>query len=197
MAMINEDSTYQLDSGTGNLIRATSKKGALGFRGFYEGRPELTGTHSYGHEWRVIDRPAIRPGVSGPMSLPYRSGRGFQKPAAEERDWGGDHEPADISGLSNLRPSPAAAVTTEQGALGPRSGYNLHNVSTVRQAEPWAIGAGRPAIGAQGALPRGSQFNGVGGAPRPFGELGPAGSSSITTKTETKGKRAGQMAWDF
>jgi hypothetical protein len=194
MAEIDQNATYAFDESTGGFLRTTSKHGSYGFKGFYKPRTELTGTPDFNHNWLPHNRPGILEG-QGFNKPKYRSGRGHQEEKEEED-----------TGVSNLRPTgertsgmrtvPMPEMPTAQPALGPRSGYNLHNVSTVRQAEPWSIGMAHPAIGAQGALPRGSQFDAVGGLPsRPA--LGPAGSSSITTKTETSGKRRGQMAWDI
>jgi hypothetical protein len=193
---IDYNATYQVDESTGSLVRSSSKHGSYGFKGFYKPRTELTGTPDFNVNWLPHNRPGLLEG-QGFNKRKYRPGRGHQPEETQGRsDWDIDHEPADISGMSNLRPTPAPTMPTAQGAIGPRSGYNLHNVSTVRQAEPWSIGMAHPAIGAQGALPRGSQFDAVGGLPsRPA--LGPAGSSSITTKTETTGKRRGQMSWDI
>jgi hypothetical protein len=190
---IDYNATYQVDESTGGLVRSSSKHGSYGFKGFYKPRTELTGTPDFNAAWLPHNRPGILEG-QGFNKRKYRPGRGHQPQEEPEQIGESDAAP------SAPRSSPSASMPTAQGAIGPpqpRSGYNLHNVSTVRQAEPWSVGMAHPALGARGALPRGSQFDTVGGPPRPFGELGPAGSSSITTKTETQGKRRGQMAWDF
>lgn len=196
--------------------RGFSDKAAspYGFARFWNGRPEMSGTLDYSHEWRVHSRPGTQEG-HGPLDASFsetrqalddskrhraarradrRSGRGApdRRVGTQFSEPGGVSNLRPMSNLSNLRPKPQ--VPTAQAALGARSSYDLTNVHMVAGAIGSPTGG---MVRREGAAPRGTQFNSVGGPPRPFGELGPAGSSSITTKTETKGKRAGQMAWDF
>lgn len=242
-APINTGATYHLDEG-GNFVQTRATHPLRGsFAGFYEpaGRPELTGTNAYGVDWLNLNRPGVdRFSGRSPKNRTYSAGRGFETP--EPKDYGPPQESHDISGISNVRPSPGGLAWGEQGEQfsstfgGADKSHRLRNVrnattpgtgmtaaagtspsqSFAGSGGGWehvagmvttgraALGAGRAALHAgQGALSRGSQFVGmvgsspsagaVGAAPRAFGELGPAGSSSYTVKTNSKG----QMGWDF
>lgn len=190
------------------------------FEGMYEGRPELSGTPDFHRNWLNVNAPMVSRFRGRQPQKEYAPGRGFEEP----RDWGPPQE-QDISGVGNVRPSPGTPGTQfdEPLGIGPRSSYDLRNVrnSTTPGSSVMAggaspsqsyaggggwersggmVGKGAPAIGSQGAMPRGSQFSGMvgatpslGAAPRPFGELGPAGSSTYTYKTNPKG----QMGWDL
>jgi hypothetical protein len=221
---IDENATYQFDKSTGGFLRTTAKQGSYGFKGFYEGRNELTGTQPYAHDWLKLDRPDLRPGT-GRMRRPFPRRGHEEEQAPEQRDYSeypsGDQH--DISGFaSDPRPMPRGPSRPggqfEPFGLGPRSGYNLTNVRTAGEApgssvEPaeaspsqsfagggtWPTVATGVGTGSSGMVmpPSGSKSRGtqfVAVGGLPSRPALPPAGGSSYTTTTNK---RGQMGWDF
>jgi hypothetical protein len=146
----------------GNVQRRNTR-GTYGFKEFYKGRPELTGTLAMNHDWLTLNRPDI---LKGEPHDPKRKQRQRGEPVEQEV-----REP-DPYAMTFGRFKNRQPVGQPPG----RSGYDLTNVRTRGNAYGEIGGDGdsgsggfvQPAIGPPGgAQPRGTQFDRPGLPPAP------------------------------